>query len=764
MIFWYRLVVVIFILGLTSLSAGAQCSDYENFLNYTDAQIRDSDRDRFGNLYVIGSFSSPNFRIGTTHIVLHGDYSFFLLKFDKDFNLLWARSSGTAAFGKFVTVDHDDNVVVTGQFSQVMDFDCLQLTSSGRTDVFIAKYQQDGLFSWAIHSKGDDDEWDIDVDLTPQNNLIVTGSYFPTTTMAFGDITFAESPGIDSYVVSISPDGIPLWGVHIGGPPENFPDYAEGVSVDLQGNVIVTGMFESQELYIGDYTLHLTTISENYFIAKIDANGEVLWAHDTPGPDDMGFDIATDANDNILVTGRFQPGAYSIGGIELTSNGEADVFLAKYAPDGNIINAISFGGTEWDSPQKICVDKNGNILVAGHFYSSVFQVGSSTLTKPEFQSDMFLAMFDDQLNPICVKRTSDQGENYVNSLKTDDANNILLVVEEIMGYPTDFEGKYVMNGFGSAFVMIRNAQTFEPSISEPFTFDFSLGTDIIKCSSDQTHLTAPTLCSASYLWSNGSNATSITVDDAGQYWVNVTWNGVTARDTIVVSLKENPVVTLGDDMTICEGDLVAFDVTQNDPAQYLWDNGSTSSTRTISTAGTYTVTVTGECAAVSDDIKIGLMPELMLFDLGDDRKICNGETLVLSSGVTGNVNYLWQDGSTSPHFQVKESGNYQLTISNACESVSDEINVEMFSPEKLTIPNVVTANAHRDDKNNTLILPDEFVGSRITIFNRWGELIFENPNYQNSWPEKEHSTGIYYYHITMECLDEPLKGSIHLLH
>src|SRR5215216_2245041 len=120
--FFYVAVVVTLTCFATTTRATAQCNDYENLINYSKVYIRDSDRDRFGNLYVIGYFNSDDFQIGPTKITREGDFSFFLLKFDKDFNLLWAKSTGDYAFGRFVEVDHDDNVVVSGQFYGSMTF------------------------------------------------------------------------------------------------------------------------------------------------------------------------------------------------------------------------------------------------------------------------------------------------------------------------------------------------------------------------------------------------------------------------------------------------------------------------------------------------------------------------------------------------------------------------------------------------------------------------------------------------------------------
>lgn len=77
-------------------------------------------------------------------------------------------------------------------------------------------------------------------------------------------------------------------------------------------------------------------------------------------------------------------------------------------------------------------------------------------------------------------------------------------------------------------------------------------------------------------------------------------------DTIVVSYSTYPVVDLGNDTTLCIGDSLVLDA-QNAGDSYLWSDGSTNQTLTVSTSGTVTVTVTNpdQCAR-TDQINIAI--------------------------------------------------------------------------------------------------------------------------------------------------------------
>ena len=84
-------------------------------------------------------------------------------------------------------------------------------------------------------------------------------------------------------------------------------DYGTGISTDASGNVLITGYFDSPTITFGTTTLtNAGTGIADIFVVKYDASGNVLWAKSAGGTDgDHGYGISTDANGNVLVTGYF---------------------------------------------------------------------------------------------------------------------------------------------------------------------------------------------------------------------------------------------------------------------------------------------------------------------------------------------------------------------------------------------------------------------------------------------------------------------------
>lgn len=104
-----------------------------------------------------------------------------------------------------------------------------------------------------------------------------------------------------------------------------------------------------------------------------------------------------------------------------------------------------------------------------------------------------------------------------------------------------------------------------------------------------------------YNWSNGATTASITVNTAGTYSVTVTnINGCTASDDAVITQSANPTVSLGNDTTICSGETITLDAGTGF-ASYAWSTAATTSSISVSTANTYTVTVTDANGCTGSD-------------------------------------------------------------------------------------------------------------------------------------------------------------------
>ena len=749
---------------LTSYTLKAQCNDWENLLGYKDVFIKYIAKDRFGNLYAVGNFFSPDFKIGTTDIPLHGTHTLFIAKFDKDMSLAWAKSVGGTSqeFAENVVVDKDDNIIVAGYFySPSISFDCIELTKSSRSEMYVVKYSADGYAQWALGTSGLNDGFFSNLAITEDNHIVLSSS-FVAGSVQFAGENIEGFGGYDSFISLLNSNGTIEWIRSFGGKNSENPDYITALDVDASNNIIFTGLFESPSIAFDNFNVNAFTLSENYFVAKLNSSGKIVWANGGASPvDHSGMALVVNEQDEIFVGGRFYGNTVNFGSFTLSSQGDGDMFVVRYDPNGSVMNARSFGGAGFDTVQELEVNEQGKIVMAGMFYSYSFVADAFTLTKPEFQSDVVIMTLDDQEKVECFNRTSGDAENYVGALRIDDAGNTLIIMNSILGGTTHFDGgiSFNDNQTTSMLVSLGDDQDFDtPTATPSQTLHLNLGNDIVKCKPDEIILDAGYACNTQYLWNDGSTDSQLKTSDAGYYWVQVTSSGKVGRDTILVENAPMPIVNLGDDRELCPGNSISIDGSQGQHINYMWENGSTIPTRTINAPGTYRLEVTNACGTAASTLTV-TAPTPLTLDLKEDQVVCAGEAVTLKANLPGNFQYVWQDGSHVPELTVTQSGTYTLSVSNQCESVEDSVKVLFIDIHSVMIPNVITPNG--DTRNDSFMLPEELAGSSITIFNRWGSKVFQAVEYQNNWTAEGLAPGVYFYQVEGSCAT--FKGIVHVL-
>lgn len=161
-------------------------------------------------------------------------------------------------------------------------------------------------------------------------------------------------------------------------------DKGTSISVDAQGNVYTTGHYmQTVDFDPGEGVYNMTTLgSSNIFVQKLDTNGNFLWANYMGGlGSDAGTSITNDADGNVLVTGNFYNQAdfdSGVGNLSLTSEGNNDMFIQKFDPDGKHIWLKQMGGSGIDNAMSTVIDASGKIYTVGYFHLLTdFNIGES---------------------------------------------------------------------------------------------------------------------------------------------------------------------------------------------------------------------------------------------------------------------------------------------------------------------------------------------------------------------------------------------------
>ncbi|MFK2820261.1 T9SS type A sorting domain-containing protein [Flavobacteriaceae sp. LMIT009] len=210
--------------------------------------------------------------------------------------------------------------------------------------------------------------------------------------------------------------------------------------------------------------------------------------------------------------------------------------------------------------------------------------------------------------------------------------------------------------------------------------DVNAGEDQSICEGDSATLTASG--SQSYVWSTGETSRSITVTPNTTTTYSVTGTdseGNTTTDSVIVTVNEVPIANAGEDAEVCEGNEIIL--TASGGTTYLWSNGETSQTITVSptTTTNYSVIATTNGCSSTDEVTVTVLPRQTI-NAGSDVDINYGESTTLT--VTGGVgDILWSTGETTESITVSPTNNttytVQVTGANGCIA-TDEINVTVI--------------------------------------------------------------------------------------
>ncbi|MBI34858.1 MAG: hypothetical protein CMP67_05770 [Flavobacteriales bacterium] len=218
----------------------------------------------------------------------------------------------------------------------------------------------------------------------------------------------------------------------------------------------------------------------------------------------------------------------------------------------------------------------------------------------------------------------------------------------------------------------------------------SLPIDTTVCLGDHFLLDAQN-DGSDYLWNMGQTTQSIEVTNSGEYSVEiVNWGKCITKDTTSIVFDSVPVVDLGDDIQICQGNSVSLDA-QNSELDFLWNTGDTSQEIEVFSSGIFGVEAINSNGCIgSDSILVKINP-LPIVRLGNDTVLCSGQIYLLNAENQG-ANYLWSSGESSQTISVSEVGEYIVFVTddNGCSS-SDTVEVafnelpEVYLGEDTTI-------------------------------------------------------------------------------
>jgi len=193
-----------------------------------------------------------------------------------------------------------------------------------------------------------------------------------------------------------------------------------------------------------------------------------------------------------------------------------------------------------------------------------------------------------------------------------------------------------------------------------------------------------------YLWSDGSVTETNAVTLTGDYSLTIDNGAGCVRTSNTINIESTPlpvaIIEADGPTEFCDGESVTLSVPIIADG-YLWSNGATTATITVSTTGDYSVELTkNDCSAISDPIHIEVNPNPTATITPDgSTTFCEGGDVTLTA--TAASDYLWSNGETTSSILVDASGSFSVTITdaNGCMNLSGSTTVTENSNPVATI-------------------------------------------------------------------------------
>jgi gliding motility-associated-like protein len=272
---------------------------------------------------------------------------------------------------------------------------------------------------------------------------------------------------------------------------------------------------------------------------------------------------------------------------------------------------------------------------------------------------------------------------------------------------------------------------------------------------------------------------TVTYEQPGIYDVTLTATDINtcvresvARGTITV-FEDN--FSIMDDDSICFGDHI--ELYADGAVVYSWEPADDLSNPNIrNPLATPDSTVTYRLSAVDinqcsyeDSVQIVVVPSISPdFSIEKSYDCASSAVFAFLNNTKDADTYLWDfgDGNISAEVDAvhkysdsdgRDTYTVRLTAQLSGCLEEKETTVQAAAP---LIPNFISPNG--DEKNERfVVINDEKVWLRV--FNRWGDLIFENREYNNDWAGKGLAAGVYFYEITFPDMMTTCKGWVHLM-
>ena len=393
-----------------------------------------------GGYIVSAIFDKGSIHIGDYILDNQEDIKNYIIKFNANNKVEWAKSiESNSVVVESIEETVDGDFLVGGSFKNSITLENYSIKSKGDNDGFIIKYSSSGEEKWATSIGGKSQDYieslsktsdggylvggfanssnievgnyvlndlgfiikyDVnnEVEWVTSNRLTINsvlesndGGYLAvgnfTGNITLGQYVFESRGRYDSCIVKYDKNNEIEWANSFGG---NDYDYIQLIVELKDGGYVVSGIFESDNIQIGDYKLQNQGDRDSYII-KFSNEGEIEFVSLLGGNLDDEISSITATNDGgYIVAGEFESSSITAGNYVLENSSHISGFIIKYKANNEVAWTEILSGDDQNHDQSAVETIDGGYVIGGSFYGDSITVGTDILTN-NGSSDGFIA-------------------------------------------------------------------------------------------------------------------------------------------------------------------------------------------------------------------------------------------------------------------------------------------------------------------------------------------------------------------------------------
>lgn len=317
---------------------------------------------------------------------------------------------------------------------------------------------------WLVKSGGLKSDKGTTIVIDAEGNSYITGYYNEEANFGTFNTGFSFDKSKEVFVAKLDPDGNYLW---VTNAINYFDDRGLGLCLDPFGNVYVTGTCWGGLEWDGLNVYNSSSFTDQTFVTKFNSDGQIVWMKNagvdswetitawwdpfqTIYCDDHGFDIISDSDGNLFVTGYISsvdlsPTTANFDAISIPMNyGDTLGYLAKLSNDGNWEWVKTFEGVYLYRDNAVGIDDDDNVYVAGGF-KGTRSFETDVLNSNQGSLDIFVLKYDNDGNYQYVVQVGDTLDDRADGI-TYGNDNHMYVTGEFRGEV--FFGTDDLNNYG----------------------------------------------------------------------------------------------------------------------------------------------------------------------------------------------------------------------------------------------------------------------------------------------------------------------------